>query len=131
MFKSFIMVVVLSLLFPSETGDYSGVIRSQGYAPSSEPVEIVEVHIPAEWDNVYNNYNALQKEGGFDLEPWKGRTCTRYTYLIPEHNARGNVLVYSGVVIGGDICSITLDGIMLPLDKKKVTWCRVQRPGAP
>ena len=120
MIKAFILAVMMSMLFPSETGDYGYVIRSQGYVPSREPVEIVKVHIPADWDNVYINYNALQKEGGFDLEPWKGRTCTRYTYLIPEYNARGNVLVYNGVVIGGDICSITLDGIMLPIEKDKL-----------
>lgn len=120
MIKAFVLAAVFALIFPAETGDYSYVIRSQGYAPMKEPAEIVKLHIPADWDNVYNNYNALQKEGGFDLEPWKGRTCTRYTYLIPDLNARGNVLIHGGAVIGGDICSITLDGIMLPIEKDKI-----------
>ena len=120
MIKAFVAAAILAVIFPAEAGDYSYVIKSQGYAASKEPAEIVEVHIPEQWDSVYNNYNALQQEGGFDLEPWKGRTCTRYTYLIPELNARGNVLVHGGVVIGGDICSITLDGIMLPIEKDRI-----------
>ena len=120
MIKAFVMAVIMAVVFPSETGDYRYVIKSQGYGPSREPAEIVKIEIPAEWDKVYDNYNALQKEGGFDLEPWKGRICTRYTYLIPEQNARGNVLVHGGVIIGGDICSITLDGIMLPMEKDRI-----------
>ena len=120
MLKAFVAAALLAVVFPAEAGDYRYAIKGQGYIPSKEPAEVVEIHIPAQWDNVYNNYNALQKEGGFDLEPWKGRGCTRYTYLIPELNARGNVLVHGGVIIGGDICSITLDGIMLPLEKDKI-----------
>lgn len=99
---------------------YGFVFAGMGLAPSAEPIEVVEVTIPAEWGAVYENYNALQRRGGFDLEPYKGQNCLRYTYALPELNARGNVLVLGGKVIGGDICSITLDGIMLPLDRNEI-----------
>ena len=120
MIKGLALAIALAMVSSHGAGDYGAVFRNMGYVPSKEPVEVVEVAIPADWDGVYSTYNALQKEGGFDLEPWKGRTCTRYTYLIPEYNARGNVLVYNGIVIGGDICSITLDGIMLPIERNKL-----------
>ena len=120
MFKVFVMAIMLAMVSSNAVGDYGAVFRNMGYVPSKEPIEVVEITIPIKWDGVYNTYNALQKEGGFDLEPWKGKTCTRYTYLIPEYNARGNVLVYDGIIIGGDICSITLDGIMLPIEKDKL-----------
>lgn len=115
-----ILIILLFATAAAMPVNYGRVFKDMGYTPEDNPVEIVEVHIPMEWDGVYVNYNRLQKSGGFDLEPYKGKTCTRYTYSIPEYFARGNVLVYDGKVIGGDICSITIDGIMLPLEKEKI-----------
>lgn len=74
--------------------------------------------IPKEFDMVYNNYNAIQKEAGYDLSPYKGRECVMYTYEIYNHpfgKCNGNIIVYRGEVIGGDISSVNLDGFMTPL----------------
>ena len=96
---------------------YSEVVKGMGYDAESEPSETETIVIPEKFNDVYKKYNELQREGGFDLEPYKGKTCTRYTYLIPSLNARANILVYENRVIGGDICGITLDGVMIPLRK--------------
>ncbi|MGN1097268.1 MAG: DUF4830 domain-containing protein [Clostridia bacterium] len=120
MFKNFVLALLFAALFTAAPKNYNRILLNMGYKAEENPSEIVEVTIPEEWDGVYNNYNALQMEGGFDLTPYKGRTCTRYTYEIPDKFARGNVLVYNGEVIGGDVCSITLDGIMLPIEKDKL-----------
>ncbi len=119
MFWAFALAVAAALT--RAPGDYGAALRDMGYSPSPLPVETVELTIPEEWGPVYERYNAVQLEGGFDLRPYKGRTCTRYTYLIDDLNARGNILVHNGVIIGGDVCSITLDGIMLPLEKDKIS----------
>lgn len=120
MLKRVFSIFLCAAVFSASAPDYSRVLVNMGYTPLGEPTEVAEVEIPVEWGAVYENYNALQKEGGFDLSPYKGKICTRYTYEIPEMFARGNILVYEGEIIGGDICSITIDGIMLPLEKDKL-----------
>lgn len=95
---------------------FSRIIREMGYDDVSEkPYEVVEFTIPMEFNNVWNNYNSLLRENGYDLTPFKGKKCKRYTYLIPSENARANIIVCDGEIIGGDISSITLDGIMVPI----------------
>lgn len=46
-----------------------------------------------------------------------GKTVKRYTYIIHNYpdetdQVRANLLVYDGKVIGGDICTLALDGFM-------------------
>ena len=95
---------------------FSRIVREMGYDDVSEkPYEVVEFTIPMEFNNVWNNYNNLLRENGYDLTPFKGKKCKRYTYLIPSKNARANIIVCDGEIIGGDISSITLHGIMVPI----------------
>lgn len=77
------------------------------------------VVIPEEWDEVYEKYNELQKQQGFDLSGYKGRRTDIYTYVIknyPDHeNENGiicSLMICDGVLIGGDVCSTALDGFM-------------------
>ena len=97
---------------------FSRTVKEMGYDDVSEtPYEVVEFTIPTEFNEVYSRYNELLKTAGYDLSPYKGKTCKRYTYLIPSQNARANIIVYDGKIIGGDISGITLDGIMIPIEK--------------
>ena len=82
------------------------------------PCEVVEFTIPEEFSPVYERYNSLLEKNGYSLEPYKGKKCIRYTYLIPSVNARANIIVYNGKVIGGDISGITIDGVMIPIIKE-------------
>lgn len=84
---------------------------------SPEPIEETEINIPSQFNKVYEKYNAIQKGNGLDLEKYKGKTCTKYTYKILNYNGekgevRANLLILDGRVIGGDICSLDLDGFM-------------------
>lgn len=92
-----------------------------GWAVSPEPIEIVEVIIPSEFSEVYQNYNDIQKLQGYDLMKFRAKRVKRYTYEVtnypsdtgsPRENVRANMLVYDGRVIGGDICSTELAGFM-------------------
>ena len=97
---------------------FSRTVKEMGYDDVSEtPYEVVEFTIPTEFNEVYSRYNELLKTAGYDLSPYKGKNCKRYTYLIPSQNARANIIVYDGKIIGGDISGITLDGIMIPIEK--------------
>ena len=95
---------------------FSRIVREMGYDDVSEkPYEVSEFTIPYEFNAVYERYNNLLKQSGYDLSLYKGKKCKRYTYLIPSLNARANIIVHNGKIIGGDISGITLDGIMLPI----------------
>lgn len=119
--SALLAAAVLSAVSASEVScrDYSAIARNMGFfGVSAYPGEVCEVEIPESFTPVYERYNALQKEGGYDLSNYRGKKCVRYTYTIEDKNARLNVLVYNGNVIGGDICSVTLDGIMIPIKKE-------------
>ncbi len=117
-----LMIIGIGIILVARTSQekplpvFSQIVREMGYDDVSEqPYEVAEITIPENFNNVWTNYNNLMKENGYDLSLYKGKKCKRYTYLIPSKNARANIIVCDGKIIGGDICSITLDGIMLPI----------------
>lgn len=91
-----------------------------GWEVTEDPIEVSEVIIPDEFDETYEKYNEIQKEQNLDLSGYKGKRVKKWTYEIknyPSHEnsdgiIRANILVFDGVVIGGDVCSIELDGFM-------------------
>ena len=92
-------------------------LKSFGWTVTEEACEIVEVAIPTEFGDVYQNYNAIQKEQGFDLTAYRGKRVKRYSYEVTNYpnqqeNVRANLLVYNNQIIGGDVCSLELDGFM-------------------
>ena len=114
----FIYLICVCTSAPAEE-DYFRIVLEMGYQDVEKtPCEVVNFTIPEEFNAVYERYNALQKEGGFDLGEYKGKKCKRYTYLIPSQNARANIIVHKGQIIGGDISGITIDGIMKPIIRR-------------
>ena len=91
-----------------------------GYIISDDPLEVKEVVIPTEFDETYEEYNNIQKSQGLDLSKYKGKRVKLWSYAIKNYpgyeNAdgtiRGNILVYEGVVVGGDVSNIELGGFM-------------------
>lgn len=88
-----------------------------GWQVEPQPAETVDVVIPKKFDEVYQSYNLLQKEQGMDLTRWRGKRCQKYSYNVLNHpsgdpNVRLNLLVCGGKIIGGDVCSLGLDGFM-------------------
>ena len=73
--------------------------------------------IPKEMDDVFSNYNEIQKAQGCDLTKYAGKRCKRYTYIVNNYpdqpeNIRANIVTYKNKIIGGDVCSIELNGFM-------------------
>lgn len=92
-------------------------LKTFGWSVEEEPLEIVEVAIPLEFGEVYEEYNQIQKNQGFDLEAYQGQRVKRYTYTVTNYpnyigGVRANLLVCEGQVIGGDLCSVELDGFL-------------------
>lgn len=78
-----------------------------------------EVDIPWSFNDVYTEYNKLQKEQGFDLSAYRGKTAKQYTYRVLNHPSEGeniylHLLVLDEKVIGGDISSTELNGFIQP-----------------
>ena len=93
-----------------------------GWDVVSEPLSTREVTIPAEFDNVYQRYNELQKSQGFDLLGYSGKVVKRYTYGIAnyptgETSVVANIITYKNEIIAADICSTVKDGFMHGVDR--------------
>lgn len=90
-----------------------------GYTVNSLSEESENIKIPLEFGDVYNRYNELQKLSGTDLMNYRGAECVRYTYTEEGSDLRLNLIVYEGRIIGGDACTVALDGEMNTLDSRR------------
>ncbi|MBR5867980.1 MAG: DUF4830 domain-containing protein [Clostridia bacterium] len=75
------------------------------------------VTIPTEWNDIFETYNRIQVDQGYDLQKLKGKEVTRYTFQVtnyPDQNETvlANVLVYKGKIVGGDLSTTRADGYM-------------------
>lgn len=99
--------------------DRMSFISQFGWDVDEEPVEIKEIILPTDFDETYTAYNQIQRDQGFDLLEYAGERAKRWTYVIKNYEGYENkecihinILVCDGVVIGGDVCSVELDGFM-------------------
>lgn len=90
---------------------------------SERGVEVIfqlekEITIPKEFGDVYERYNELQRESGFDISPHRGHSAKLYVFSVPARpDAHAHVIVCCGKIIGGDISSASLSGSMEALPK--------------
>lgn len=100
-------------------------IESFGWEASTVPSDVEEIKIPARFDETYEQYNALQKEQGFDLKHYCAVTAYKYTYKIRNYDGadpavpiNANLIVADGKIIGADISSAEANGFVTVLAKK-------------
>ena len=113
-----------SVYRPVSVKDESSMVQflaNLGYEVNPTYTEVREVLIPDEFDDVFTNYNALQKEAGMDLEPYHGKRMKCFSYKVTnypgEPDALAHLYIYDGKIVGGDISSTALDGFMHGLSK--------------
>ena len=94
-------------------------LKEMGWEVGAEFDECRQILIPEEFNDVYNSYNDLQKQQGFDLSAYKGKSCNIYTYKVSnykDHEEKDDVvchlMICDNKLIGGDVCSVELDGFM-------------------
>lgn len=123
----FIMIVVIAVItlictvLASEDENIL-FLNQLGWQVEEKYIEKEKITIPNEFDDVYRQYNEIQKRAGFDLEKYKGKRAMRYTYIVtnyPENindEVRADLIIVGGEVVGGDIMTVALDGFMYPLN---------------
>lgn len=94
-------------------------LESFGWEVKEAPAEIAEITLPETFSEVMERYNRLQLEQGFDLTPYRGKAVTRWCYeilnypdVVEGERVVANLLVYQNRIIGGDVCSATMNGFM-------------------
>lgn len=115
-----ICVTVVFVLFASGADDAANIkfLNECGWSVESRCMESAEIIIPNPFDRVYENYNAIQLQAGFDLRPYRGKTGVRYTYRVVNYpfevngEVRANVICIDGEPVGGDICTVSAEGFM-------------------
>lgn len=100
-------------------------LEEMGWKVSNEYEDCKVTVIPEEFNDVYNNYNKLQKEQGFNLEKYKGKTVEIYTYSVYNYDGyeskncvKCSLIVCDGMLIGGDVYSTEIKGFMQGLRKE-------------
>ncbi|MCH5325238.1 MAG: DUF4830 domain-containing protein [Eubacterium sp.] len=95
-------------------------ISTLGYR-CAEGEQARNIVIPAHFTEVYENYNQLQLQSGFDLSRYKGDSAICYTYSITNYpdptggfyrDIKLTLITVGGKIVGGDISSAALDGFM-------------------
>ncbi len=131
-----VIAVAAVLLFTNRSDDSISVIKTKGIVTGDLRTDFLEqigltveendydykeITIPTEFDEVYEQYNQLQKKDGFDLKKYAGKTVDKFTYTVKRYpgyeneKVYANLLIYKGRVIGGDISSARVDGFMKSL----------------
>ena len=87
--------------------------ESLGYGVLEESVSSTSEKLPKDFDAVMEKYNDLQRAQGFDLEKYKGKNVTGYTYKVsslPDGTKLGGntyyatLIVYKNKVVAADLC---------------------------
>ena len=86
--------------------------------PDSEECE--EFRVPESFDRVISGYNEIQRAQGLNIEKYKNKRVTRYTYTLKGYSdgdALVNLIVYKSTVIACDISSAEPGVFVHPLIK--------------
>lgn len=106
------------------TEDRIAYLAALGWEADAESEELKEISLPAEFGQVLENYNELQRRQGFDLKKYAGKTVVSCTYRIcnaPEEDVRCTLYLYKNALIGADLHSVSFTGYMQPLIKNQTS----------
>lgn len=90
-------------------------LKEYGWDVITSPKESGVVRIPEESSDVFDRYNALQKDQGYDLTNFAGKKVMRYVYTVNNYPGAtepvyATLLVYKNRIIGGDITDTSATG---------------------
>ena len=121
-----IIIGAVCIVFASDEDEKNiDFLESYGWRVDENHIEKEALKIPDIFDEVYNNYNALQKLSGLDLSDYKGKDAIRYTYIVKnfpqktDQAVRANVLCVDQNPVPGDIMTVKIDGFMYSLSYLK------------
>ena len=90
-------------------------LKNFGWDVTTSPVESSQVRIPEKSNEVFDRYNTMQKQQGYDLRQYAGKSVMRYVYKINNYPGAtepvyATLLVYKNQIIGGDITNTAAKG---------------------
>lgn len=105
----------------STNEDRVNFLKANGIIVEGSPCEIIETVVPEKFDSVYQEYNNIQMSQGFDLEKYKGKEVTRYSYIImddtKESKTIASIILHKNRIIACDICNTEGEGYVSALIK--------------
>lgn len=91
-------------LVAQTVGGECGFLKQFGFEVNADSRKCEAVTIPSVFNDTYEEYNALQKKIGLDLEAYKGREVQMITYMLENSNERyAVILTLNGRVIGAHL----------------------------
>ena len=89
----------------AEIEDHLAFLRSIGCEDAAAPMAIEEVQLPDQADQPFEQYNALQREVGFDLSDYRGKRVKVWSYLVTcdDRPTVAHLYVYRDRLVGGDL----------------------------
>ena len=108
-------------------------LKSMGWDVAASPVESGQVRIPTEITEVFDRYNQLQKQQGYDLSQYAGKQVMRYVYKIQNYPGAtepvyATLLVYKNQIIGGDVTDTGARGKIRGLKKPETATPETTQP---
>ena len=124
-FSVILLIIVISIFSIDNSTNRMIVeyIESIGWEINPTPSEISHLTLPKEFDVVYETYNSVQLNSGFDMSPYKGKGVSRYSYKVLNHKKSeetdviASVFIYENQIIAGDICSTAINGFLHALNE--------------
>lgn len=116
-FVSISLIVVFNVKFKNNV-TAEKYLKSLGY--EIEYINSKEVNIPENFGEGLKKYNSLQKQQGFNLEKYRGKSCIQKQYCVTSKKTYpekyiANVLVYKNKLIGGDLHEVYYNQKLLKL----------------
>lgn len=91
-------------LVAQTVGGECGFLNQFGLDANADSRKCETVTIPSDFNDTYEEYNALQKKIGLDLEAFKGREVQKITYMLENADEKYAVLLtLKGRVIGAHL----------------------------
>lgn len=66
-----------------DSSDVEAFLTACGYE-SPEYLFENDITVPKHWNDIYTSYNELQRQQGFDLTPYKGKSAKEYVYFVDD-----------------------------------------------
>ena len=95
-----------------DEADIAAFISVCGYEVGEQLSER-EITVPKYWNDTYTNYNELQRQQGFDLVPYKGKSACELCYTVDGSDKMITLLIGEDRIIAAHICD-TDGGNMQP-----------------
>ena len=119
-FKASDKLNTVALQPATDTLERIAFIENLGYKVNREiSEESKQIEIPYVFNDIYKQYQAIQKKAGYDIEKYAGSKATLYTYSLIYKNRTdvyAHLLTVDGKIIGGDISALSVEnGFINPL----------------